>query len=218
MNDLNKKLIDQYQQCKNVAQAARQVGMNTLSAYKVLAMSGALTMSDRCSIGTRSSQLGAKAELEFQRLVPTAKLQNCDEYQRKDFDFLLENGMSVDVKSSRISAQNNAYTFRLQRHYQECKNADFYVLFALIGEAMTDGYTIYVVPTQIADDIKVISFMTKTKQNHWIADYEMMPEELSAFFDFSEPKPNQWSVLSGQATISDVVIGKSSIYIDGRAR
>ena len=186
MSNPNTQLINEYRSCKNLGQAARSVGMNALSAYKILAMSGALTMRDRCTIGTRSSQLGAKAELEFQRLVPYAKLQNCDEYQRKDFDFLLPNGMTVDIKARRKQSDNNGFAFTLQRHYQDSKSADFYVLFALQGEEITDGYDLFVVPAQIAEDVKTISYSCRTRDKHWLFDYKIEPEALMGFFDFGE--------------------------------
>lgn len=217
MNDVKTQLIESYRACKNVGQAARQMGMNALSAYKILAMSGTLTMDDRCSIGTRSSQLGAKAELEFQRLVPSAKLQNCDEYQRKDFDFILKTGQTVDVKCrSRLEKKNGGYgwSFAIQRHYQTKKAADFYCLFALHGDSVQDGYDIYLLPTAIADDVKVICFSEKTQAKHWIFDYKIAPEELEGFLDFT---PNHWAVIMGQELLRPEDCGIATQYISGVA-
>ncbi len=185
LEQARKIALDVYRETGDLKQASNKSGLNALSLFRYLTVKGALTMRDRLNMGTSQTKLGAQAELEFKRLCPIAMLVNCDEKQHKSYDFILSNGQTIDVKASRIQkkrAQTTAWKFKIQRPYQTEKGADYYFLFALHGDKLTDGYTTYIMPTSITSDIKALEFSTKTTETHWISEFKIEPDEVLDFF------------------------------------
>lgn len=190
LEQARKIALDVYRETGDLKQASNKSGLNALSLFRYLTVKGALTMRDRLNMGTSQTKLGAQAELEFKRLCPIAMLVNCDEKQHKSYDFILSNGQTIDVKASRITKKtaksdpnkSMVWKFTIQRHYQTEKGADYYFLFALHGDKLTDGYTTYIMPTSITSDIKALEFSTKATETHWISEFKIEPDEVLDFF------------------------------------
>lgn len=190
LDKARKIALDVYRETGDLKQASIKSGLNSLSLFRYLTIKGALTMRDRLNMGTSQTKLGAQAELEFKRMCPIAMMVNCDEKQHKSYDFILSNGQTIDVKASRLTKKRSknhpdktmVWKFNIQRHYQAEKGADYYFLFALHGDKLTDGYTTYIMPTAVTSDIKQVEFSTKTVDTHWISEFKIEPDEVLDFF------------------------------------
>ena len=181
LEQARKIALDVYRETGDLKQASAKSGLNALSLFRYLTVKGSLTMRDRLNIGTSQTKLGAQAELEFKRLCPIAMSVNSDEKQHKSYDFILSNGQTIDIKASTIRGKK-MWEFKIQRPYQNEKGADYYFLFALHGEKLSDGYTTYVMPTSITSDTKTLEISTKNADDHWISELKIEPDKVLDFF------------------------------------
>lgn len=169
------EVLDSYQRLGSIPAVTQQTGCPPYIVFKWLKFRKMLKPTDGMKYGSASSKKGFEAETEFKKLVPFAmnaneNLQNnCPSY---DFDI---NGTTVDVKLSGIR-KGGKYEFKTsgRKHF----SCDFYVVFCLTGESITEGYRLLVIPAEIADTVGAISIAEKSK--YW--DFEIAPAELAEFF------------------------------------
>lgn len=169
------EVLDSYKRLGSIPAVTQETGCPPYIVFKWLKFRKMLKPTDGMKYGSASSKKGFEAEVEFKKLVPFAMpanehLQsNCPSF---DFDI---NGCSVDVKLSGIRS-GKRYEFKTsgRKHF----SCDFYVVFCLTGESISEGYRLLVIPAEIADTVGAISIAEKSK--YW--DFEIQPTELAEFF------------------------------------
>ncbi len=174
--DTQQKCAEAYAKHKNLRVVADELGMPWQSVYVHLRKAGVAVTGDKARYGSDKDRLAAKAEQEFQRLVPFAVNQNSLTYQAK-MDFMV-NGFSVDVKASKL---NKAYSHSEARRWafsmkRQETVADFIVCFGFSDE----GYVVFLIPGELIRKYQSLS-ITPRGGGKW-ASFKVAPNELSAFF------------------------------------
>jgi len=168
-----------YQKHKNLKLAAEELGIKWQSLYVQLRKAGIPVTGDKARYGSDKDRLAARAELEFERLVPFAVDQNLIKFQSK-FDFLV-GAEKVDIKSSglnqgckKLPAKRWAFSVKKQEF---C--ADFIVCFAM----QDDDYRIFLIPGELVRNYQTISIAeNKSSKSKWL-QYEVSKSELTEFFE-----------------------------------
>jgi hypothetical protein len=167
-----------YEKHKNLKLAADELGIKWQSLYVQLRKQGIPITGDKARYGSDKDRLAAKAELEFQKLVPFAKDQNSIKFQSK-FDFLVGNE-KVDIKVSglnqgckKFAAKRWAFSVKKQEF---C--ADFIVCFAM----QEPDYRIFLMPGELVRNYQTISIAeNKDSKSKWL-QYEVTKADLTEFF------------------------------------
>jgi len=174
------EIINAYRRLGNIAAVCMETGCQPYIAYKILKISKVLKAKEGTVYGTHSQKQGARAELEFKRLVPFAMpanetmQNNCPVY---DFDI---NGTTVDVKFCSFCSGAGRYSFRTaqSKHFRP----DWYCAFMAdtdVKELITGQYRVVLIPDDAVQQVKSVSF-TERGSRYW--DFEIPPQELAAFF------------------------------------
>jgi len=172
------QVIESYNQLGNIGAVCLETGCPPYIAYKWLKIGKVLSASEGIRYGTNGQKQGARAELEFQRLVPFAmstnkELQtNCPAF---DFDI---NGTTVDVKFSSLCGGRYRVSTAFGKHIRP----DWYCVFLSAPdskELIPEKYRILVIPDQIVCGIKTVQIPPDSGQ-YW--DFEIKPDALANFF------------------------------------
>lgn len=191
LSDKERVLIDSYQRTGCIKTAAFEAKMLMIQAFKTLKIRGAMFVADRLKYGTEATRMGARAELEFKKLVPQARPQNAVNHIHPSYDFVVA-GQKVDVKAAAIRDRkakkehldgHKCWSIKLVRHNQDAMKADFYVIFLMQNEtSLSDGYEILVIPKELCSDVRQINIRPNIK-DHWAWDFKIEPDELTDFFE-----------------------------------
>ena len=177
MEAITQQCIEAYSKHKNLKLAANDVGIPWQTVYVHLRKANVPITGDKLKYGSETDKLAARAEQRFLRLVPEAQDQNTRQFQSK-VDFVV-NGMSVDVKASRLhsagSGQSRRWAFSVKKQ-EFC--ADFFVCFAYEqeGDAVS---AVLLVPGETARKHSTISL--PQAGGRW-RDYEVQEADLASFF------------------------------------
>jgi len=172
------QVIASYQRLGNIGAVCTETGCPPYVAYKWLKIGKVLTSEEGTRYGTTGQKQGARAELEFARLVPFAmstnkELQaNCPAF---DFDI---NGTTVDVKFSSLCG--GRYRFNPASH--KPMRPDWYCVFLSAPDSKElDPQTcrILVIPDALVSGLKNV-MIQKDGGRYW--DFEIRPDELADFF------------------------------------
>ena len=170
--------VQAYERHRNLKLAAAEVGMPWQTLYLHLKKAGVPVAGDRLRYGTDRDRLGALAEAEFGRLVPSAVACNDRRYQAPiDFDV---RGYGVDVKCAmprrglaRSQAQRWAFSFKRQS-----LTADFVCCFCMTEARAIDR--VLLVPQEFFAGLQSIS-VACSGASKWL-DYAVLPAQLAEFF------------------------------------
>lgn len=177
------QFLDAYAASGDMRAAAALAGMNMLTAFRLLKMSGAMLVSDRLKFGSDGQKMGALAEVEFQRLVPNARQMNTNQNQHPGFDFLVGSNR-IDVKASSVGSRGD-WIFPLRRRPADGYGADYYVLVAaLIGQKLGGGYDLYIIPAEMVAGSGVgrVCIHRDRKSEHWASEFLCAPADAAGFF------------------------------------
>jgi len=174
------QVIESYQRLGNIAAVCTETGCPPYVAYKWLKIGKVLTPEEGTRYGTNGQKQGARAELEFARLVPFAMSAN-RELQRNcpAFDFDI-NGTTVDVKFASLCAANGAYQFRTA--HAKPMRPDWYCVFLSAPESKefdAERCQILVIPDALVCGLKSVTIQ-KDGGRYW--DFEIKPDALADFF------------------------------------
>jgi len=176
MSTVTNECVKHYERLKNLKLVSNEVGIPWQTVYVHLCRAGVPVVGDKSRYGSDSDKLAAKAEKLFLKLVPYAEDQNRRTFQAK-VDFLV-NGLSVDVKSSRLKMHSSAgrwsFSLKKQRRY-----ADYFVMFAYDKNANA-VQKCFLFPGEIVRHYSTISI--SALGGKW-ADYEIDYEGIKKFFD-----------------------------------
>lgn len=169
--------IEAYQRLKNLKLVGDELGIPWQSVYVNLKKAGVPVTGDKSRYGSDKDRLAARAEQEFQRLVPIAESQNEKRYQSK-IDFLIGE-TSVDIKASlqhagHVNANYMRWAFSMKK--QEML-ADFVVCFGYYPDWR---YELLLLPGEIIRKYQTVSIAVNGKSK-W-RDYQIAPDTLAAFF------------------------------------
>jgi len=173
-------IISAYQRLGSIPAVCLETGCQPYIAYKWLKIAKVLKSKEGMRYGTTGQKQGARAELEFKRLVPFAMpaneaLQNnCIAF---DFDI---NGITVDVKFASLCEGSGVYTFRTA--HSKPIRPDYSCAFLAapgLKELKSDQYRVLVVPDELVTNIKGVHIQ-KNSVRYW--DFEIAPNELAGFF------------------------------------
>lgn len=177
------KVIDIYKKTGSIKITCAETGVAAYIIFIVLKKSGLLTAQEKQKYGGVYQQRGANAEAEFQKLVPAAMNSNKHlESNCPSFDFDI-NGAMVDVKYSSLRPSTGRWEFKTA--HAKTLQPDFYVCFFATSESgeLRDGYRIFLFPSELLGDRKVISISPKKDKCEWL-DFEIKADELSNFFEY----------------------------------
>ena len=168
--------VESYGRLKNLKLVGTELGMPWQTVYVYLKRAGVAVTGDKTRYGSDTDRLAARAEREFQRLVPDAINTNDQQFQSK-VDFVIH-GYLIDVKASLLRGQGPAtkakrWAFSVKK--QEMV-ADFIVCFALQDE----GYRTLLIPGDLLRRFQSISLAGRGGSKWW--DYEVQPHSLAEFF------------------------------------
>ena len=189
-SDFEESLIKLYQVLGPAKAVADKLDVSILDVYCVL-KKYKLSIEERMQMSaSNTSILGAKGEALFKKLVPFAVEVNAVIYSNPEFDFLIGHS-TVDVKASNLiehparkgrQGEFEEWNWKLQRPWHSKYGADFYVLFALHGKELEDGYDCYVIPSELLSGIKNVKIRQHLKNSSPWRDFLIEPEKLANFF------------------------------------
>lgn len=171
-------ISDAYDKHKNLKLAAAELGMPWQSLYVKLKNEGVPVTGDKLRYGSDRDRLGALAEAEFKRLVPSAADMNAVRFQAKhDFEI---SGVKVDVKASTPRQLNKKYqakswSFSFKKQSLTC---DFICCFCMDEERQTQH--VLVVPKEFFQGIQTVS-VSRSGGSKWL-DYAVPSDQLAEFF------------------------------------
>lgn len=167
-----------YAKQRNLKLAAAELGISWSTLYIKLKKEGVPVTGDKLRYGSDRDRLASLAEVEFKRLVPTAKDMNSVSFQAK-YDFEVD-GLKVDVKASmprqlakKYPAKSWAFSFKKQSLL-----CDFICCFCM-GEDRAIK-RVLLVPKEFFEGLQTVS-VSCGGLSKWL-EYEIQPEELAAFF------------------------------------
>ncbi len=165
-----------YNKHKNLKLAADELGVKWQTLYVQLRKLNIPVTGDKLKYGSNRDRLAARAEIEFQRLVPFAINQNKVKFQSK-FDYFVGNE-KVDIKASHLKPGNKRFkqvrwAFSVKRQ-ELC--ADFIVCFGMLD----NGYKLFLIPGECVRYYQTIS-ISNTGVSKW-HQYAISPEDLTIFF------------------------------------
>ena len=175
--DIGARCAESYQRLKNLKLVGDELGMQWQSVYVHLRKAGIPVTGDKSRYGSDKDRLAARAEQEFQRLVPAAESQNVKQYQSK-IDFKV-GPLGVDVKSSNANpglANGKYLRWSFSMKKQEMR-ADFIVCF---GYHDDDTYELFLLPGEMIRKYATISIQVVGKSK-W-RDCQILPDDLLPFF------------------------------------
>jgi len=161
------QVINAYQRLGNIKSVCIETGCAPYVAYKWLKISKLLTTQESTRYGTNGQKQGARAELEFKRLVPFAMPTNKmleNNYPAFDFDI---NGTTVDVKFCSLCNGSGRYGFRTAQN--KYMRPDWYCAFLAnpeVKELIPGEYRILVIPDAMVQTIKSVSLYSSSGQ-YW---------------------------------------------------
>lgn len=161
------RCVAAYARLKNLKLVAAEVGVSWQTVYVHLRSRGVAVTGDKARYGSETDRLAARAEAEFQRLVPFANDQNKVAFQPK-IDFVVL-GYGVDVKCA--NKLRGSWMFSVKKQ-EFC--ADFIVCFCIDGE----GYRTLLLPGEIVRRYQTVRV---TPGGKWIV-YECAAADLASFF------------------------------------
>jgi len=172
------QVIESYMRLGNIGAVCSETGCPPYVAYKWLKIGKVLTAQEGTRYGTNGQKQGARAELEFQRLVPFAMSAN-RELQRNcpAFDFDI-NGTTVDVKFSSLCGGR----YRFNPASDKPMRPDWYCVFLSAPQSKEfDPHTcrILVIPDALVCGLKNV-MIQKDGGCYW--DFEIEPDALAEFF------------------------------------
>jgi len=174
------QVFDAYQRFGSIGAVCAETGCPPYVAYKWLKIGKVLSAEEGTRYGTNGQKQGARAELEFQRLVPFAMAANKElQTNCPAFDFDI-NGTTVDVKFSSLCA--GKYRFMTASAYDKPMRPDWYCVFLSAPnskELVPGQYRILVIPDQLVSGVKAVQFPPAGGQ-YW--DFEIKPDALADFF------------------------------------
>ncbi len=184
------QVIAAYKTLGNIGAVCTETGCPPYIAYKWLKMAKALNSHEATRYGTNGQKQGAKAELEFQRLVPFAMSANKElESNCPSFDFDI-NGTTIDVKFSSMCDSNGTYRFMTAQGKH--MRPDYYCAFLPSSgdkELSQGKYRILIIPDQLVSGLKGVTIQ-KEGGKYW--DFEVKPEALADFFrDYLGPETEE---------------------------
>ena len=171
-------IIESYSRLKNLKLVGKEIGMPWQTAYVRLRANSISVVGDKTRYGCAKDKFAAKAEAEFQRLVPEAKNNNKEKFQSKT-DFSVGK-ISVDVKASNLHRQLRTSPARRWAFSVRKQNmiADFMCFFAFSDES---EYRLLVAPGELVCSYQTIS-IGENFSGKW-AEFEVFPADLAVFFD-----------------------------------
>lgn len=170
--------VEAYRRHKNLKLAAAECGMPWQSLYVALKKAGEPVTGDKSRYGSRKDKLTAKAEQEFQSIVPFAENMNKMKWQAKyDFDVL---GLKVEVKAAtlKISSAKSAvrrWAFSFKKQTLIC---DFMCCFCYSDAGTVQR--VIIAPSEIFSGVQAIS-VSENVCGKW-AEYEIPVEDVAEFF------------------------------------
>lgn len=181
-----RQAIETYKQTGDIRATARMTGITEYVLFIWLNKAGVLFANDRLNYGTTGMKMGARMEIEFKTLVPTAQAMNSDSHNHPGFDFNVGK-FRVDIKSSTLRQYRGktghwGFDFKRSRDKRAEFGADFYVCFAMHQENgdAGGGYDVYVIPSALCLSHKS---MTVRKGHPSVWDGFRIPAaDLAAFF------------------------------------
>lgn len=178
MDDKQQACVEAYSHIKNLKLVGIELGIPWQSVYVYLKRAGVAVTGDKARYGSEKDRFAARAEKEFQRLVPAASDQNHVTFQAK-VDFLV-GLLGVDVKASlahfgRADSQRRRWAFSMKK--QE-RIADFVVCFAFHNDTT---YAVFLLPGEVIRNYQTIS-IPLSGNSKWL-DYKIEPVELAPFFN-----------------------------------
>jgi hypothetical protein len=175
--DNQQKCVEAYARLKSLHAVGAETGISWQMVYVHLKKAGVTVTGDKEKYGSDKDKLAAKAEADFQLLVPYAENQNKKMFQPK-IDFLV-NGFGVDVKASRLN--KGFHKSKVLRWAFSCKKqeacADFIVCFGY----KDDDYAIFLIPGELIRKYQSVSISPSSK-GKW-AKFAVSPQDLKSFFD-----------------------------------
>lgn len=171
-------VIEAYHRLGSIKSVCLDTGAPPYVVYKWLKIGGLLKPNDAVKYGTTGAKAGAKAELEFKKLVPFAMETNKHlETNCPSFDFDI-GGTTIDVKFSSLHPSGK-WNFRSAQG--KAMHPDFYVLFCATDgkKDMTGKYKVLVIPSEI---LGTVSQVCINKNGGMYDDFEIEPSELADFF------------------------------------
>lgn len=178
MNQIQKKCAESYARHKKLKMVEAEIGIPWQTVYVHLRAAGVAVSGDKSRYGSFKDKLAAKAEAEFERLIPIAQNMNKEQFQAK-IDFKVGH-IGVDVKSSKPNRYdkngNIRWAFSIKRHQM---SADFLVCFGY--DDPPDTYALFLIPGELVRDTQTISIPYR-RNSKWV-DYQIKPADLRPFFD-----------------------------------
>lgn len=170
-------IIDAYARLKNLKRASEELGIPWQTVYVRLRENGVAVVGDKARYGSDKDRFAAKAEAEFQKLVPHATNENKLKFQAKT-DFSV-GGHTVDVKASTLHRQTRdkparRWAFGVKKQ-EFC--ADFVVMFAFLDDGT---YRLLLVPGEMIRHYQSLSIGERWT-GKW-SEFEISPSDLSSFF------------------------------------
>ncbi|MFA7290939.1 MAG: hypothetical protein WC023_01700 [Rhodocyclaceae bacterium] len=180
----DQKIIESYSRLKNLKLVGEETGIAWQKVYLRLRANNIPVTGDKGRYGSNKDRFAAKAEAEFQKLVPSASNSNKVKFQAAT-DFTV-GSLTVDVKASTLHRQIKerparrwAFSVKKQEFI-----ADFVVLFAFLDDG---SYRLILVPGEMIRTYQSLSIGERWT-GKW-ADYEIAKDDLLAFFtDLSDEK------------------------------
>lgn len=182
------RCIQAYRSSPNLDHACQVARVHKLTMFKILKIHGVMLASDRLTLGSMGSRMGASAEQEFQRLVPFAKPMNDLVSSNPGFDFDV-NGWRVDVKAyspAQIKGRKSAaltWQIKIAKSDSSFPHVDMFCIFlaAQAGKLIQDcPHKTYLVPAEL---VSGRSYVHKTEGRPSVLDgLEVQPEQLAGFF------------------------------------
>lgn len=169
-------VIDAYQRLGSVRDACDETGCSPYVAVIWLSKAGVLKANERARYGCESSQRGAEAELEFQRLAPQAVCANSTVASNNpSFDFMVGE-TTVDVKSA-IPRSDGRWGWTMPGN--KALQPDFVVVFLANDKTgLQSGYRILLLPVALMPDSRSKALRPENdKSPLW--DFEVQPEALA---------------------------------------
>ena len=167
-----------YKKHMNLKLAAAEIGLPWQTLYVNLKREGVAVVGDKLKYGSDRDRLGAMAEDEFIRLVPSAKSMNAIKHQSK-YDFLVGTS-KVDVKCStprqlnkKFSALSWSFSFKKQTFL-----CDFICCFC--KDKNKETVKVLLVPKEFFVGLQTVS-VSCSGESKWL-DYEIDKNQLEQFF------------------------------------
>jgi len=175
--DNQQKCVEAYARLKSLHAVGAETGISWQMVYIHLKKAGVAVTGDKERYGSDRDRLAAKAEADFQELIPYADNQNKIKFQPK-IDFLVH-GYGVDVKASKLNkgfhkSSRTRWAFSCKKQ-EAC--ADFIVCFGYKEE----GYAIFLIPGELIRKYQSVSIAPSSK-GKW-AKFAVSQQDLKRFFD-----------------------------------